>query len=160
TFSRAEPLRVVVSAGAGHRKELLISQNELAQASASPTPANAPDTSGPADRSTRISLKDVLMGIGFVLALAAFFLSWRNARHIRPLQEKNSHYPLVRGGRWGFRSQFLYWKNFLQRHLPLAQSDADHGHVALVIDPDDPADLVEAWHMDRVIRLQVGTGLP
>ena len=95
-YVQPERLKIVVSAGAGHRKELEIPEAALAhepaesrgQAShsadgelpdADPTPL--------ADRSPRVSLKDVLMGVGFLLALAAFVLSLRNARHLRQLKE-------------------------------------------------------------------------
>ena len=83
SFSRAEPLRVVIAAGAGHRKELSIPLTDLA---GSLTGLSKPQDPSPADRSTRISIKDVLMGIGFVLALAAFFWSWRNARRLREIR--------------------------------------------------------------------------
>jgi hypothetical protein len=42
----------------------------------------------PADRGARVSVEDVLTGVGFLLALAAFGLSLRNARHIRELKGK------------------------------------------------------------------------
>jgi catechol 2,3-dioxygenase-like lactoylglutathione lyase family enzyme len=45
-----------------------------------------PDPMPLADRSTRVSLKDVLMGVGFLLALAAFALSVRNARKLEKLK--------------------------------------------------------------------------
>jgi cobalt/nickel transport system permease protein len=89
SFSRPEPLRVVIAAGAGHRKELTIPVTELTRAltGSSKVPQDPPP---PADRSTRINIKDVLLGVGFVLALAAFFLSWRNARQLRSFQEKKT----------------------------------------------------------------------
>lgn len=76
---KSEPLRVVVSAGAGHRKELAIPVSELA---ASP-PADAEPS--PADRSPRVTFKDVLIGLTFILAAAAFLLSVRNGRRLRGL---------------------------------------------------------------------------
>ncbi len=98
-FSYAEPenLKVVVNGGAGHRKELEISARELAQSSAATTagtgkagPASAspqPDGVKPfADRSPRVSVKDVLIGVGFLLAVAAFALGLRNARQLRELK--------------------------------------------------------------------------
>ncbi|HZY90247.1 MAG TPA: energy-coupling factor ABC transporter permease, partial [Gemmataceae bacterium] len=98
-FDRPEALKVVVSAGAGHRKEFVISQAELERAGAdrkSPlegepaNPAVAPGvTPTPsADRSSRVTVKDLLVGIGFVLAAAAFVLSLRNARQLRELKRQ------------------------------------------------------------------------
>jgi hypothetical protein len=93
SYSQPERLKVVVSAGAGHRKEIEIPEAELArgatdsQAPASSARAKPLDTE-PAplvDRSTRLALKDVLMGVGFLLALAAFALSVRNARKLEEL---------------------------------------------------------------------------
>jgi hypothetical protein len=96
SFARTEPLRVVVSAGAGHRKELTIPESALARSVSMAAPESAASTQSEppspaplplADRSSRISIKDVLVGVGFVLAVAAFGLSWRNARKLRHLQQ-------------------------------------------------------------------------
>jgi nickel transport protein len=90
-FEQAEPLKVVVLAGAGHRKEInllpedlarMVGKNadglEAAQASNEPTrPIPL------ADRGTPETTKDVVIGVGFLLALAAFILSVRNARVLR-----------------------------------------------------------------------------
>jgi cobalt/nickel transport system permease protein len=88
---RAEDLRVVVSAGAGHRKELLIPKAYTMQDVEPPLPPIAagqqpPEHSGFADRSTRVTIKDVLAGIGFLLGLAAFVLSIRNAHDLRRMK--------------------------------------------------------------------------
>jgi cobalt/nickel transport system permease protein len=64
---RAAPLHVVVSAGAAHRCEIDIP--------AGPRPL--------ADHRTDFSAKDVLLGVTFLLALAAFVLSLRNARKLK-----------------------------------------------------------------------------
>jgi cobalt/nickel transport system permease protein len=96
-IAKAEALKVVVSAGAGHRKEFVIPQAELEQAGADPKGLAGADSAGPAvapsvtptpsaDRSSRVNVKDVLVGVGFVLAAAAFVLSLRNARRLRELQ--------------------------------------------------------------------------
>jgi hypothetical protein len=95
-FEKTEALRVVVDAGAGHRKELTVPADKLEQAGAadarpsgSEGPPNGGSLPGPgegvplADRSARVSVKDVLTGVGFLLALAAFVLSLRNARQLR-----------------------------------------------------------------------------
>jgi nickel transport protein len=91
-FDRPEELRVVVAAGEGHRKELTIPAADLATASASEATLSDEGTSAardnspsasPFDRSSRVSVKDILVGVGFLLALAAFVLSLRNARQLR-----------------------------------------------------------------------------
>jgi cobalt/nickel transport system permease protein len=83
-FSQAESLLVVISAGAGHRKELRIPAADLARSRSGPS--GTPQELSPADRSSRISIKDILMGLGFVLALAAFIFSWRNFRRLKELE--------------------------------------------------------------------------
>jgi hypothetical protein len=70
-FADWEPLHLVISAGDGHQKEIDI------QPEADVT-SPLPD----ADRSTRVGIKDILTGVGFLLALAAFVLSVRNHRRI------------------------------------------------------------------------------
>jgi hypothetical protein len=89
--ARSEPLRVVVSAGAGHRKELVIPMQETARAETpGPTPmmeSRGSQTEGTfADRNSRVSIKDVVTGIGFLLAASAFVLSLRNARALREMR--------------------------------------------------------------------------
>ena len=95
SFERAEPLRVIVSAGDGHRAEQVISAEDLARSAtgaATTTPTNQTHSSiGPSprsDRSARVSAADVLAGVAFLLALAAFLMSWRNTRRLRCLQSK------------------------------------------------------------------------
>jgi cobalt/nickel transport system permease protein len=65
-------VRVVVSAGAGHRAELSFTQGEPAL----PGP-------GVPSREAEAPLRDTLLGVTFLLALAAFILSVRNARRLR-----------------------------------------------------------------------------
>jgi hypothetical protein len=95
SYIQPERLRIVVSAGAGHRKELEIPEAELARGAmdsqaqvnyAASVEQVDTDPAPLADRSTRVSLKDVLMGVGFLLALAAFALSVRNARRLNELK--------------------------------------------------------------------------
>jgi nickel transport protein len=81
-FARAEPLQVVISAGAGHRKELAIPAAELAGSAAAPEAASSAPAER-ADRSSRVEVKDVLTGVALLLAVAAFALSLRNARQLR-----------------------------------------------------------------------------
>ncbi len=66
---RAEELKVVVNAGAGHRKEMLIP--------AAPAPRTPPD------HAHEFPARDVLVGVGFLLALASFWMGLRNARELR-----------------------------------------------------------------------------
>jgi len=93
-FARPESLQVVISAGAGHRKELAISAADLAPTAqpSNDVGAVAPvqeDAGGEpralAKRETGAPIKDVITGIGFLLALGAFLLSLRNARQLRRL---------------------------------------------------------------------------
>lgn len=81
------PLRVVISAGAGHRKELTIAARDAASASRGTAATSAAEDQPPlfADRGARTSVKDVLLGVCLVLAAAAFALSWRNTRRLRAL---------------------------------------------------------------------------
>jgi nickel transport protein len=82
-----EKMIVVISAGMGHRKELTIAAEDLARAQSSPPPdQSVPPQSDPvplADRSGRYPFKDVLLGITFLLAAAAFIMSLRNQRRLR-----------------------------------------------------------------------------
>jgi hypothetical protein len=70
-FADWEPLHVVISVGDGHQKEIDIQPEADVT---SPLP--------PADRRSRIEIKDILVGIGFLLAVAAFVLSIRNSRRL------------------------------------------------------------------------------
>jgi nickel transport protein len=97
-YGDAQQLKVVVSAGAGHRKELTLSLDALtpaASASEKATHASVPENAvlpAPvplAERDSGLPIKDVLVGVGFLLALAAFVLSLRNARKLRTLEQVN-----------------------------------------------------------------------
>jgi hypothetical protein len=79
-YEKAERLKVVISAGEGHRKILTIPAAELSV----PTTA---ETSG-RERAGEFPLKDLLLGITLLLALAAFVLSLRNARRLRDLSRR------------------------------------------------------------------------
>ena len=88
----AGPLRVVVSAGQGHRKEFTIPASEFAAAS-SDTPTPTQGTNAPlADRTSQVSVRDVLIGVGFLMAVAALALSIRNARRLDHV-EHGGHKP-------------------------------------------------------------------
>jgi cobalt/nickel transport system permease protein len=91
-YEKAEPLRVVVDASLGHVKELKIPPEALAPAADTikSEPGAKPDTEPPApepfvSRDTGLPLKDILAGVGFLLALAAFVMSLFNARRLRQL---------------------------------------------------------------------------
>jgi hypothetical protein len=89
-----DPRTVVISAGAGHRKVLSLSASfpvgDVAGTAQDQDWAARPNgvSSAPvplAGRDPGSPVKDVLVGVGFLLALAAFVLSVRNARKLRAL---------------------------------------------------------------------------
>jgi hypothetical protein len=78
------PVRIVVSAGAEHLKELKFRAADLV-----PTNGNPPADAVPlADRNAGTPIKDIVAGVGFLLALAAFVLAIRNGRRIREVERK------------------------------------------------------------------------
>src|SRR5262249_16586198 len=97
SFTDPEALRVVIAAGLGHRKEISISADVLGRA-VSQTEYPIPSSSGRAettavavpltDHGSEALIKDVLIGVSFLLALAAFALSLRNARKLRDLASR------------------------------------------------------------------------
>jgi nickel transport protein len=98
SYTQAETLKVVVSAGLGHRKEIDITTTDLISTpAAQPNPPDAPghvvgDTIAPvrlADHHSTDWVKDVMIGVSFLLALAAFLLGTRNARLLRALKQPN-----------------------------------------------------------------------
>jgi hypothetical protein len=86
SYPRAEPLKVEVYQD-GHLEEANLSAAELGKGSDTEEkpPPKGEDT--PAERPWREDIKDVLVGISFLLAAAAFFLSLRNARKLRELKQ-------------------------------------------------------------------------
>jgi nickel transport protein len=98
SYGDTDPCRVVISAGAGHRKEVSISPTALARSVAATTThndlqvraiGNPPALVPLAERDSGPPLKDVLVGVSFLLALAAFVLSLRNAQKLRLLRQPN-----------------------------------------------------------------------
>jgi hypothetical protein len=98
SLGEIEPFRVVILAGAGHRKEVSISTQALRQALSQGAEKN-PNSSSQAkesppmllsEPSSGVSVKDVVVGVGFLLALAAFALSLRNARQLRELRKRTA----------------------------------------------------------------------
>jgi cobalt/nickel transport system permease protein len=85
-----ENLKVVVSAGAGHRAEFVVSREKLRQSATEdpvkPVGGLSPVPTPLIDRSYQFPYKETLSGIGFLLALAAFVMSLRNMQHLRELK--------------------------------------------------------------------------
>jgi nickel transport protein len=85
-FPEAEPLEVIVNAGAGHRTSFVIPREKLDQGHDAATSLD--------QRSAwRERFKDALLGVTFLLALGAFILGWRNARKLKSLPGGNSTGP-------------------------------------------------------------------
>ncbi len=96
-FDRSEPLRVEAYQE-GHRAEVQIDARELNV----PSRGGQEKEIGTANKSSqpkqehslakeedvREWIKEILVGVGFLLALGAFLLSLRNAKHVRELQRK------------------------------------------------------------------------
>jgi hypothetical protein len=85
----ARAVRVVIDAGQGHGKELEIKPEELAVAAApQPTDPAAPPPA-PTSHEQPFPIKDVLAGVGLLIAVAALVLSLRNARALRELRRSH-----------------------------------------------------------------------
>jgi cobalt/nickel transport system permease protein len=90
----AKDLKVVVSAGAGHRAEFAIPKGKLQQAPGDPTKqADNAASVGPLtaptpmiERGRQLPFREILTGFAFLLGLAAFVLSVRNMRHLKELK--------------------------------------------------------------------------
>lgn len=87
TPNTVEKLRIVVNAGVGHVKTIELSRETLARVLDDSTPSAEPRPL--VEHEQGVTIKDVAMGIGCVLALAAFVLSVRNARQLRELRRKS-----------------------------------------------------------------------
>jgi cobalt/nickel transport system permease protein len=77
SYEKAENLSVHVRAPGGHRAVCLIRANELEE--------QATVSTEPAARGSRG--RDLLLGVGLVLAAASFVMSWRNSARLRRLAE-------------------------------------------------------------------------
>lgn len=87
SFHRPERLQVLVFAGGGHSARVWLSEQDLSATSVAPVR----DEGNPPPRSVRntdSSGREVLLGLGFILAVAAFLLSWRNDRRLRALEKR------------------------------------------------------------------------
>jgi hypothetical protein len=72
-FADAEPLRVVILAGEGHQKELMIEPK-------------VKDTSAPLQpikHKVDLPVQQILLGIALLLGGGALLLSWRNAKQLK-----------------------------------------------------------------------------
>jgi cobalt/nickel transport system permease protein len=97
-YDEPDTLRVVVAAPGGHRKELTIPRKELEGAGEGKAPADGPkppdegttDSPGEgsrfADRSSRTTVKDILLGVSVLFSAAGFVLGVRNARELREMR--------------------------------------------------------------------------
>jgi hypothetical protein len=81
-YEKAEELKVVVAQD-GHRKELKISAKELGAPEQAAAPPAAPQETAPP---VHYPVWELVAGLSFVLAAAAFYLSVRTARRVRELQ--------------------------------------------------------------------------
>ncbi|MHB1426561.1 MAG: CbiM family transporter [Gemmataceae bacterium] len=92
-YAEADELEVIVNAGAGHRTSLVIPREKLEQNTVSePRPLGSDGE----DRSLTVTaprrehpdtwreqIKDALVGVSFLLSVAAFLLCWRTNRRLR-----------------------------------------------------------------------------
>jgi cobalt/nickel transport system permease protein len=106
-FAKIESLFVEISAGEGHGKNLTISRSELAAKLGVETNSAKPDDAAPDDEKTPFAnteeawlpkMKDGLIGVGFLLALAAFLLSLHNQRQLQALQRRMDGPPTNNAG--------------------------------------------------------------
>jgi hypothetical protein len=86
----ARPVRVVIDAGQGHGKELAIKPDELIAAAAPEVTVPAVPSPDPTTHEQPFPIKDVLAGVGLLVAVAALVLSLRNARALRELKHPPS----------------------------------------------------------------------
>jgi cobalt/nickel transport system permease protein len=91
-YAKQEPLRVEVDQE-GHRATVVLFDKDTETTSSAPAGSGttAPQVYSSLEQHEQPWLRDTLTGIGFVLALAAFVLSVRNARRLRDLQKAQSH---------------------------------------------------------------------
>jgi hypothetical protein len=95
TYERVEPLTVHIDAPGGHRAVCKIAADELSSATAreeggaeAPRRRVVPRESNDAER-----VRTLIVGLGFLLGLWSFVLSWLNARRLRRLEERMERGP-------------------------------------------------------------------
>ncbi|HKI30325.1 MAG TPA: hypothetical protein VKA46_00435 [Gemmataceae bacterium] len=91
-----QALQVIVEAGEGHRAEVVIGPGDVVAAAPSESTAPAEDRpapplepSTPRSHQEAFPIKDILIGVGLLIAVAAFVLSLRNARALRDLRRSD-----------------------------------------------------------------------
>lgn len=98
SYDVPQSLKVIVSAGEGHQAEVTIPASDLGtvggptnhpNASTLPTGPSAPLGVPRLSHQPRETWNDILTGIGFLLAAAAFVLSVRNSRRLQKLQAES-----------------------------------------------------------------------
>jgi hypothetical protein len=100
-YDYAEELRIVIRAGTGtideHGKNFTIPAKDLGGAATAPAtaPATEPGKSPFIFDEESLPVKEFLIGIGFLLAAAAFVLSLRNARQLQALKRAMHTPPAV-----------------------------------------------------------------
>jgi hypothetical protein len=82
-------VRVVIDAGEGHGKDLAIAAEQFAAGQMPEQSATTPQIPTSQPHESSVPIKDVLIGIALVLAVAAFVLSLRNHRSIRELRRSS-----------------------------------------------------------------------
>jgi hypothetical protein len=90
-------LQIVVEAGEGHRASVEIRPEQVVVGPPADTAATAKDAPAgqataaeplaPVSHEEPVPVKDMLIGVGLVIAVAAFVLSLRNARALRDLRQ-------------------------------------------------------------------------
>jgi cobalt/nickel transport system permease protein len=83
-FTEAEPLEVVVNAGAGHRASLVVYPEKWAE-----TETRESSVRREHGETWREQIKEAMIGVSFLLSVAAFVLSWRNSRRLRQREEES-----------------------------------------------------------------------
>lgn len=86
-FGEAEPLEVTINAGAGHQKTFVIPREHLDKSDA-PSVQRAFSARESFD-TRREKIKDALVGISFLLSVAAFLLSWRTSQRLRRSEKES-----------------------------------------------------------------------
>jgi cobalt/nickel transport system permease protein len=83
-FDEAEELEVIVNAGAGHRTSVVIPREKLGGLDRPVVAVSRQDH----PEAWREQIKDTLLGISFLLSVAAFLLSWRTSRRMRQCEKR------------------------------------------------------------------------
>jgi cobalt/nickel transport system permease protein len=95
-YTEAEAMEVIVNAGAGHRTSFTIAREKLEQIaeprpSGSGVPTQSVGTRVSVAARQREQIRDALIGVSFLLSVAAFLLSWRTHRRLRNRSGQSAH---------------------------------------------------------------------